>query len=122
MYGYGIPYGPDAYEIIHGTPLPGTLATTQINTGYAFVYPNPADEYFNLAIDNRDSVFQGQLEMFDFLGRKVMELNVAVEQFYNLIPIRKSVHYPNISPGFYIVRFRNLDTDEEWLAGRIRID
>lgn len=121
FYGHGIPSGPLAFELLNDRVLDAPSAVS-FSGGGVELFPNPASSYFNLVMDNEGVSYAVEISMFDLAGRKIFTSETTVQPFYNVFRFDRENHYPDVVPGIYIVRLRNLNEKDAVFAGKIRID
>jgi serine protease AprX len=111
IYGYGIPYGPEAYRLLTGQTLAGTPAMSQLEADSIEVYPNPAMSHFSVAIDNGPLPWTGLMDIVDMGGRVVWSRRVEVGSFYNVFRYTRVDDYPQVVSGRYQLRIRPLQKE-----------
>ncbi|HEX2900214.1 MAG TPA: S8 family peptidase [Bacteroidia bacterium] len=111
FYGHGIPDAAVAYRILTGKELPAVAAMDAFNGDSTLIYPNPAIDYFNVAIDNGSRAYQGTFELADAGGRVVWSKSMVVAPFYNVLHFTRADDYAFLPSGRYVLRV--LDSDRE---------
>lgn len=101
VYGYGIPWANDVLIALGGSPLVGAPGSDELASG-ALVFPNPASEWINVVYDNDEIGFAGNLQIFDVMGKMVLDNEVRVDPFYNVFRLDEELS--TLLPGKYIVR------------------
>jgi serine protease AprX len=109
LYGYGIPYAPEAYRILTGNALPSVAVTTALLGDSIAIYPNPAIDHFSLAIDNGTQPWEGTFEMADAGGRVVWSREIKVGAFYNVLHFTRADDYAFLPSGRYVLRILDAD-------------
>lgn len=102
-YGYGIPYGPRAYELLTGKALMGPAGAIVQEIKAPVCYPNPAADRFAVAYDNEAAGFEARFDFYDLQGRKVASRNVTLGPFYNLVQFERE-DLPGLCEGRYLIR------------------
>lgn len=113
VYGYGIPWANDVIIELGGSPLVGAPGEDELANG-AIVFPNPASDRINVVYDNDAIGFDGHLQIFDVLGKKVLDLDVRVDPFYNVFHLEEELS--GFLPGKYIVRLSRDNFKEPLLS------
>lgn len=107
LYGYGIPYAPEAYRLLTGDTLKGVPPMSKFVADSMVVYPVPATDNFAMAIDNDAAAWTGTMEMFDMGGRKVWSQPLEVAPFYNVFRFTRANDYAFLHSGRYVLRVRD---------------
>ena len=68
------------------------------------VYPNPADQYFKISIDNEDYSYL-KIEIFDLTGRLVYNTEQNANQ---------TINTSSLEEGIYILSLRNIKTQDSY--------
>lgn len=121
-YGHGIPDGPMAYEILHGEPMPGIPGDELLNDYQVALYPNPAWDRLHLVVQNSTEAYEGELTVTDLAGRKVAQRTLFVGPFINHFLMYPQSDFPGISQGVYIIRVKNLTTQQFIYSGKVRLN
>lgn len=103
-YGYGIPDGPRAYQLLTGKTLLGGAGLVVQEAVAPICYPNPAGDRFAIAIDNEQAAYEARIDLFDTQGRKVWSRKAALGPFYNLVQFERETDYPGLPAGQYYLR------------------
>lgn len=65
----------------------------------ASLYPNPASDFINLNVNSR-SAKEGQLEVFDMMGKQIFSESVSLNESNNNLKVNTT----SLTPGMYILR------------------
>lgn len=117
IYGYGIPWANDVLVELGASPLFGAPGDDELASG-ALVFPNPASDHVNVVFDNDAVGFMGSLQIFDVLGKMILDIEVRVDPFYNVFHLEDEIE--GFLPGKYIVRLTR-DNFKEPLLSQILI-
>lgn len=121
-YGHGIPSGPLAYQILHGTPLPGIPADEDLNDYGVAMYPNPAWDRLHIIVQNLEESFTAELIVVEMAGRKLAAKEVQVGPFINHLLFYPQTDFPGIAQGVYAIRLVNKTTEQVIFRGKLRLN
>lgn len=111
VYGYGIPYAPEAHRLLTGQTLAGVPRMITLIQDSIEIYPNPATDHFSLAIDNGEFAWQGMMDVVDNAGRIVWSRSLDVAAFYNVFRFNRADDYAFLHSGRYTLRVRPLQKE-----------
>lgn len=110
VYGYGIPDAEKAYKLLTGKSLLGAPGPAMEGAEGFFIYPNPAQGGFAVALDNETAAYEAAIQWFDAMGRKVLERKVRVNPFYNVFWFERTTDFEGMASGRYVVRLVDGET------------
>ncbi|MEM6270256.1 MAG: S8 family serine peptidase [Bacteroidota bacterium] len=108
-YGYGIPSVKSAFKAVTGENIAGAVTTESLVENGLQVFPNPAGDQFSLVVDNESTAYPAVFQIVDTRGKIVLERELTVAPFYNVLHFDRATDYPNLSAGMYTVRLRAAD-------------
>lgn len=119
-YGYGIPYGPTMLTNLGFTGNMAFPADGTLDENGGFVFPNPIENgRLSVVYDNEQLTFQGSVDVFDDMGKRVIHVPVQIAPFYNVFRLDEEIQ--KLNPGLYIVRLQRDDQRKPLMAKRILI-
>jgi subtilisin family serine protease len=101
-YGYGIPSGRKAYQILTGLQLPERLKCTNLDENGILVFPNPATTEINIAYSNRGTPQQLDIILFDMLGRVITATSQQTLEGFHQYRLQTSDD--QLLKGIYFIR------------------
>lgn len=121
FYGYGIPSAERAYLQLTGEKLRSAVPNALVEENALVIYPNPATKEFHLIIDNDATGTDAVMEVVDMRGKLVLQKDMRIEPFFNVIRIQRDRDYPGLAAGRYALRVRSSDSDQLIYTGRLAI-
>ena len=123
-YGWGIPNGPLALDLIHeGEKVGITAADELLNEHGVVLFPNPASEWFSLLIENYfEGGYTGEIQIHDVSGRKVFQEEFAVMNLINEVRVDRNAHPTRFATGLFYVSLFNKDSGECYFRGKVILD
>lgn len=112
--GYGIPNGETVYQNLTG------LTLSKPKQAELTIYPNPAQGSFSVSV-----VFAGEgkdmiLECRDLQGRLIQTNILKADYFLNVFTFSAAKEWENITPGIYLLRFLDWESQEVISLHRIQ--
>lgn len=109
-FGYGIPTAAAVLANLGADPLEAIVSTADLLETGSAVFPNPATDVLNIVIDNDATGYAGSMEIYDMVGKRIMQKDVRVDPFYNVFHLREEIQ--NLQPGKYVLRLTRENFEE----------
>jgi len=109
-YGYGIPTASAVLANLGAAPLSAAVSSEELQENGTAIFPNPAVDVLNIVVDNDAIGYAASMEMYDMMGKQVMQLDVRVDPFYNVFHLQEEIQV--LQPGKYVLRLMRENFEE----------